>query len=329
MKLLLIGNYGVGNLGDELLREYFLGLRFEPFDIAQGDMEWIIVSAHPRGASEVPRLPIGVRSFFGPWWRTLREYWRCDGMVLGGGTLFTDVESPKACLLWGMHVLMARIFRKPVFLAFQGIGPFRTRRAQWWARFAVRHAAFVSVRDAASAQRARTLGAQDVVLSFDPVILMFDFAEASDQVRNALIIIPRKNSAPSFATRAASITSAAWYSTVRILSFQPDNPFETKACRAMTDALPGASVVPLTTLEELRAALKGAAFVFTERYHGAVAAYAAGIPFEVVSQGEEDKFAAFPTSVPLQELRGRVQAGEAALRKAMGLIIRQKKRELR
>jgi len=73
MRLLLVGNYGVGNLGDEALKEYFL-TRFPEID-------WIVVSANPR-TGEVARLPMGIRSFFWlRWMATLRAYREADGVV--------------------------------------------------------------------------------------------------------------------------------------------------------------------------------------------------------------------------------------------------------
>lgn len=74
MHCVLIGNYGVGNFGDEALKEYFLS--------AFPDITWSVVSARPSG-EELPRLPGGFRSLFSHWWKTLGAIRNTDAVVFG------------------------------------------------------------------------------------------------------------------------------------------------------------------------------------------------------------------------------------------------------
>jgi polysaccharide pyruvyl transferase WcaK-like protein len=142
MSYLLVGNYGVGNAGDEILRSYFLD-RFP-------ECQFLVLSASPR-EGELSRFPAGIRSFLScRWLRTMRALWQSHGLVFGGGSLLTDVESPHACFVWWIHALFAWALRKPYYLAFQGIGPFRTRLGEALARFVVQRATFISVRDTQS-----------------------------------------------------------------------------------------------------------------------------------------------------------------------------------
>ena len=108
MRCLLISNYGTGNHGDVALKEYFL-TRFP-------EVEWIVLSANAQSPRDVPRLPFGLRSLFTtPWWRTLAALRSSDAVIFGGGSLFTDVESVRACLLWWWHACVARMLdRKSV-----------------------------------------------------------------------------------------------------------------------------------------------------------------------------------------------------------------------
>jgi len=110
---LLIGNYGAGNLGDELLREAHLR--------NETNVQWTVCSASPKDG-QLPRLPLGVRSFLTtPWWRTFTALRNVDAVVFGGGTLFTDGESIRACMLWWWHAFIAHVFGQPILLADQGI----------------------------------------------------------------------------------------------------------------------------------------------------------------------------------------------------------------
>lgn len=279
--LLLIGNYGVGNVGDEALKEYFLR-RFP-------DMEWIVVSAKP-GAVEVSRLPFGFRSLFTPWWRTIRAYRRCGGVVFGGGSLFTDIESAVAPLLWWWYVVVAAFLRRPVFLAFQGIGPFRTRVGEWCARWVVRRAVFLSVRDVLSLRRIERWGLhKKCILSFDPVFLHVYACKAGIR-SNKLLIIPRSHSSLEF-----------W----RIVE------------ERQKDGLV-VSVAEPRTLDELSHAVASASHLLTQRYHAGIVALALGVSFDAVPQAAGDKLDALNREErDSGRLCKRVLVGEEALREAL------------
>jgi polysaccharide pyruvyl transferase WcaK-like protein len=321
MRLLLIGNYGAGNLGDEALKDYFLG-QFPEHD-------WTVLTAW--GASPVgqkgqtrfvPRLPTGLRSFFmTPWLNTLQAYWRCDATVFGGGSLFTDVESPKACTLWGLHALLAVILRKPVFLAFQGIGPFHTSRGRFWGTFAVRHAQFVSVRDILSFSRVRDfMKDTKIVQTFDPVFSQIQKEKIMRNPKNVLIVIPRKNSDQTFESRMKELMASTQFDGLRILSLEPDSREEQQVCsRLLLMSLQKGSVTPIRTLRELALQVSEAALVLTARYHGGIAALAVGVPLEIVAQGTDDKLSSLKT-MKTPDVAELVQAGEEALRTVLNAL---------
>lgn len=317
MRCLLIGNYGVGNLGDEALREYFL-IRFP-------EVEWIILSASPVGSAELPRLPLGLRSLVAPWWRTLAAYRRCDAVIFGGGSLFTDTESLFACLLWWWHAVVAWIFRKPIVLAFQGIGPFRTRLGERLARSVVGSAAFISVRDAQSAARASVWARVPVLLSTDPVFQRMAELRNPHPPLCVLGVIPRANSAEAFEEVVRSAVARIHPDVIRIISMQPDSDEERHVCLSLVGKFSSiASAHPVRTIPELAQVLGDCAHVVTERYHGALAALAIGIPVEIVAQREGDKLAALRAAQDrpgaIDALRARLRTGEEELRKFMNMI---------
>ena len=291
---LLIGNYGVGNVGDEALKEYFLQ-RFP-------EIEWVVLSANPEHV-EIPRLPFGIRSFFTPWWRTLLAYWQCNGVVFGGGSLFTDTESSLAPVLWWWHAVLAAFIRKPVFLAFQGVGPFRTRRGEWCARWVGRRAALLSVRDVLSLARVERWNLnKKCILSFDPVFSLMisknirlcpSFAAIPvDAVRSKiLLIIPRGNSSREFWDRSEKMRGEGWE---------------------------GVRVQEPRSLSELSAFISSSSFLLTQRYHAGIVALVLGVSFEAVPQVLGDKFDALNhEDRDLVHLRERVRGGEEALRNAL------------
>lgn len=321
MRLFLVGNFGVGNLGDELLRRYFV----ERFP----EIEWIVmVGGDPKGEREVTRFPFGLRSVFrGGWRRTWRVLRGVDGVVFGGGSLLTDSESVHGALLWWWQGAIVSLAKKPLFLAFQGIGPFRTPLGEWCARQIVASASFISVRDAESAERIRSWNLNaEVIQTFDPAFgLMMKAAElfrapSQGRTQKVFIIIPRANSSEEFLRAARETACHENYASIRIVSLAPENHSEKLLCDRLQREIPRAVIRSVRTLEQLMAAIQDGVAVLSQRYHGALAALALGIPARVFPQESDDKFvsvASLLTASTDESRRGclaAIERGETALR---------------
>lgn len=313
MKAVLIGNYGVGNLGDEALREYFL--RRMP------DVEWIVLSASPK-AGEYARLPLGIRSFFATnWIRTLGAIRRSDAVVFGGGSLLTDTESLRACFLWGLHALVARMFHRPLLLAFQGVGPFRTRAGERIARAVCRWAAFVSVRDAASAERLQKWGLGCTV-SFDPILALPQRQRCPGCAEDFLVLVPRFNSDAAFVAACAKAVEEHPGTSIEIWLFEPGNGEELRLGELLAERFTGV-VRRMEHVADILARLPHVRHLVTQRYHGAVFAMAAGCPVTLVEQRKGDKIwelrTATENGLTLLEVRNTVEHGECELRRALAM----------
>lgn len=282
MRAVLVGNYGVGNFGDEALRAYFV--------TTFPQVQWSVVSARP-GRDDIPRLPVGLRSFLStPWWQTIRVIKRSDMLVFGGGTLFTDIESVRACVLWGLHALVARMLGVRIVLAFQGIGPFRSRLGEWIARRVVAWCICTSVRDGASMARvAAWRSPQPVIETFDPVFLAFLRHVRPPSVERVWTVIPRHNSGEAFDRAVQDMLQARRPRSMEVLLFQPDDPRERAVGERLRRLLPGVALRPVSTIDHVMEAMGRSERCVSERFHGALAALAAGVPLTVVSQGEGDK----------------------------------------
>lgn len=307
MRCILVGNYGVGNLGDELLKNYFLD-RFS-------DIQWVVVSANP-GMQEVPRLPLGFRSFFRPWWRTLQAYRTYEAVVFGGGSLFTDTESLFACVLWWWHAFVAWIFGKQFFLAFQGIGPFGTHMGKVCTRWVVRRATFCSVRDEASAKRVEEWGGT-AVRSIDPVVGMIQpgVGDRGLGVGDRFVIIPRQNSGEDFLDRVREIVRNDVWDEIVVLSLQPDHRGEQKVCEQLREELKRATIVPVYSLETLVREIQRASLVCSQRYHGALSAILLKKKIEIIHQAEGDKLSVIREG--LSDGISALRRGEETLRSAL------------
>ncbi|MDA0376197.1 MAG: polysaccharide pyruvyl transferase family protein [bacterium] len=283
MKCLLIGNFGVGNLGDQALKDYFL----QEFS----EIEWTVISAHPTGG-EVARLPAGIRSFLGgKWLSTISAYRQSDAVVFGGGSLFTDTESVYACCIWWVHAQLAFLLKKPVHLAFQGIGPFRTRLGTYLTSEVCRKSASISVRDSLSYNRVGELVmGKKCVQSFDPVFSLIESQKIDVCTKNILVVIPRKNSSDNLTMAVQELIKSMSPEQVKVLSMQPDKKSESDYCQMLAKTIGTSSrVIKVRTLNNLILEISSAGFVISERYHGALAALALGKEVKIISQCDGDK----------------------------------------
>lgn len=321
MRSLLIGNYGVGNLGDEALKDYFLS--------AFPEVEWTVLSAHPT-AGQLHRLPAGLRSFFTtPWFKTLKAIRRSDAVVFGGGSLFTETESTLACVLWFIHAFAAWVLRTPYCLAFQGVGPFKTGVGKALSRWAFRHASFVSVRDAFSEEQTKEFPMHTkVVRTFDPIILSVH-RDDSEGVKNEIILIPRFNARQAFFDAAREVLAAYPTAAVTIVTMQPDDHDEDQICQELVRMSGGKGVIrPVTSMSELTKAMSAASLVVSARYHGGLAALACRAPLTAVAQAKNDKlsslvpYATGETSIDdaIRDAKQGEHALQDALRRIAGTL---------
>lgn len=299
MRCVLVGNYGVGNLGDEALKDYF-SERFP-------EVDWVVVG------SDVPRLPFGLRSLFRPWWRTIITIRSSDAVVFGGGSLFTDIESIKAPLLWGWHACVASMLRKKMILAFQGIGPFRTGLGEWITRWVCRRATHISVRDSLSYDRVKSWKLNtEIVQSFDPVFSEFINKKVESCTQDVISIIPRNNSCVEGLLQCHDERDRTM--ETKIISMKADDAREQEVCLALAKQT-GGVVITVNSLDDLLGALSTSTHVITARYHGALAALALGIPYIPVSIHAGDKLDSltFVQDLSKEQLLLLVEKGEEAL----------------
>jgi polysaccharide pyruvyl transferase WcaK-like protein len=233
--------------------------------------------------------------------------------------LLTDGESLRACWIWFVHARIAHFLGKPVILAFQGVGPFRSRVGAWLARNVCRCAAAISVRD----QGSRTILDSwnltiPVVNTFDPVFSLLQSA-TNTIAKDGVSIVPRFNIDRSFPDRAKKFCADHAAEKVRILLLEPSHEgvIGEMLRQELTSFHP--SIAEIHDLEELCTQLSTSSALLTARYHGGVAALAMGIPFETVRQMSGDKLSSLVAlhDVPCEELLRRIDDGVRSLEEAL------------
>ncbi len=187
-KIVICGNYGASNLGDEAILDGILRLVRQAAPNAQ-----ITVMSHNPAETEqlhevqtVRLFPAGFRSF----WRaltqkglieTVKAVKNCDLFILGGGGLFTD-ERPLAIVIWSIQAGMARFFRRPIYCFGQSVGPLMTTFGRLMTRKVFKKAKVITVRDASSAVILQKLGLHHAHVLADPVFYLGHSSEDSQDI---------------------------------------------------------------------------------------------------------------------------------------------------
>ncbi|KKR26801.1 MAG: hypothetical protein UT55_C0001G0012 [Candidatus Peregrinibacteria bacterium GW2011_GWE2_39_6] len=198
-KIVICGNYGANNLGDDLILHAFIQ-RFSSFSITVISAD-SVETARRYGIRAVPMLPCGVRSFFRVFFckkeranflltkEAIRE---ADLFILGGGTLLTD-DPWQAMWLWGCHTQFALRYSPKVQILANGIGPFKHRWARRWAASILHRVDLVSVRDRQSWEEVKSLGRSDLELGQDPVLEMafLNNLKAYEKMKDYVVFVPR------------------------------------------------------------------------------------------------------------------------------------------
>lgn len=174
-KLVICGNYGATNIGDEAILAGIIKL-------AQQDFEITALSYSPKYTQKQHNiascyfLPFGVRSmlrgiFKLEIFRTIRAIKKCDVFVLGGGGLFTN-EHWKAVAIWSLHTFAAWIMRKPIIMMAQTV---EYIESPFWRSLTIqafKKAKTISVRDQESCDLLQQMGITDVTVAADPAWLL-------------------------------------------------------------------------------------------------------------------------------------------------------------
>lgn len=174
-KILLCGNYGAGNIGDEAILRCFL------HDLRENEIT--VISANPAettkkySVNSIFPLPSGIRSWLKSRFsykcrkelkRTKKAFLDSNLFILGGGTLLTD--TPRASMfVWGAQVKEAIRLNKPFEILAGGIGPLNSKWAKKWAVKILKSAKKITVRDKKSCQLVKKLTSLNVEIVKDPV----------------------------------------------------------------------------------------------------------------------------------------------------------------
>lgn len=196
-KLLICGNFGAANLGDEAILDGIIMLA----RLADPTVEITAMSADPVATADqhkvnsVNFMPCGIRSLFkglfsGGIGKTLSAIKNCDGVILGGGGLFTD-EKLMAIFIWSLQNLFFRHYKKPVFCLGQSVGPLNTFFGKKMTKGVYEHARLATVRDTASQKLLHSLNLPLYSVLADPAFIVHSMEFVSKTRENYIVLSVR------------------------------------------------------------------------------------------------------------------------------------------
>ncbi len=153
MKIVVAGNYGAGNLGDELILEGMIKTLKE----IDPDVDLTILSADPDYTAaklterSLHKFPTGIRSllkgvFLGNIKQTLKAVKECDAFILGGGGLF-DSSSKMGIMIWAVQAMVAILKKKTLIMYGQNLPKVKKGILGKIVKYVFDKAIFIALRD--------------------------------------------------------------------------------------------------------------------------------------------------------------------------------------
>ena len=165
--VLISGYYGFNNTGDEAMIETMSTL------LAKRDYGLIVLSSNPERTKELYNVQAYDRYKF---FEVLKALKKADIVVSGGGTLFQDITSKKSIWYYLGIVKLAQFMGKKVCVAYQGMGPLRTRLYRKMTKKTLnkKSVKLVALRDEQAINFAKELGInqEKIMFSSDMIFMM-------------------------------------------------------------------------------------------------------------------------------------------------------------
>lgn len=161
LKIVVAGNYGAGNLGDELILSGLLHTLKKA--VGAKSLKTTVLSANPLQTAKlhnvyaVKPFPSGLRSFLKGSKEAKREVKDCDFFVLGGGGLFLSL-SLHANFIWAIQAYNAYKLGKKVLMLGQSIGKSRNPLLRYMIKKLFNKATLITIRDSVSQKNLKNLG---------------------------------------------------------------------------------------------------------------------------------------------------------------------------
>jgi len=303
MKIVIAGNYGVGNLGDEMILKGLLQtlrnvVPFAELTVLSGNPEQ---TAREHYVKTAEKFPSGIRSLLKMFLRMRKGpselVKECDYFILGGGGLFGGLKK-RANVIWGIQAMMAYFYGKPVVMYGQSIG----RLKGWSEKFIVKKlfkkAETIILRDQRSKDRLILSGvSKEKIHVFPDLAFRFKTENLGAEKQKKIIVALRemKGLTPKFKESIAGflnwlINENKW--RVVFVTFQKgigsDNPLHEEV-RAMIVDKPYVEIINEQNIDKILQNFASAEMILGMRLHAIISAIKTKTPFIAINYAPKVK----------------------------------------
>lgn len=287
--ILIIGNYGTGNLGDDaILAGILTDLK------AIGYKGKIEITHGGKNSSEdiyakikkVPFVAAGIRSRFNKKRKkqSMAAIKRADMVIIGGGGLFVDAESRKAPFLWAKQAKACRELNTPYICYGQSIGPLKSIVSRWVTRKVFRNAKAVHVRDKASLKYLKRI---ETIVGTDPAFSWLLMQKTAQKKKKIMLISLRKWNRKTEKTWKPLLKTLKSYAKKKnlkavIIAMDVHDEKELESFKAT-----GLTVIKPKSALEAYTAFQTAKIAVTMRLHAGIFALAAHKPLIALSYSQK------------------------------------------
>ncbi len=291
MKIVVAGNYGAQNLGDEMILEGLLAV----LGNAAPNAEITVLSGNPEetrtkyNIEALPKFPSGIRSWIssiGKRSATEEAVKECDYFILGGGGLFGGPEM-RGNFVWASQIKKAYQYKKPVLMLGQSVGKPRNFIEKRLIKDVFRDAKFISVREENSKNVLENLGIRKTIRVHPDFAFKTQVAKKLEE-KNILVALRQtpeitKKFKAEVAAFLDSLIEKKW--KVNFLNFQEGEGSD----QPLHDAIKGMmkhknSTNTLNSLEEDKSS-----FILAMRLHSLIYALKKGVPHLTISYASKVK----------------------------------------
>lgn len=297
--IVLLGNFGATNIGDEALLESMLHL----FRLEEGpeSLRLHVMTSDPADTlhryeekyhiSASPLFPAGFRSLprLGSCLKALRALGPIDHVIFGGGGLFTDQQSTYPVILWWIQLQGLRLVTKaPVHIVGQSFGPLKTRLGRRLKSQVLRHVASIAVRDASSVALSKELHSEKDALHLPDLAFFYPLQEATalephKGLRVAVSLRPWQDTAGWIDAIEAWVRDAKKPLELLLVPMQTTREEDVSILAALQHRLKDmegvtAKIQYVTSFGDLATTLRGCDLVVGQRLHFLLCALMVGTP---------------------------------------------------
>lgn len=256
MKVLLVGYYGYGNFGDELMRESIEDF-FRKFHV-----QYKVTLPKRINKDTVSRFNI---------FEMIEAVYDSDIVVYGGGGLLQDITSTRSFLYYSSIIQLSLLLQKPVILFGNSLGPIKKKINRFILRNLLKNKnVFLFARDIVSYRYGKYLN-ENTVICCDPSVRYLKKIQPEKSNEYELIIIPRRSS-----NVHKYDVLRKYFSKIVVC---PTQKTDIEVSKVISNRLDCEFFENSGNINELLSLILSSNFVISERFHPSVVASYFGIPF--------------------------------------------------